>query len=99
MVPSLFHVPKPAGTLAIVCGTACTISIFFSVYAEGSYVANATRRLSGDQKICDAPSVPGTRRAASESRARIHSALFPSRDEATNASAWPSGETAMNADD
>src|SRR3954462_12701790 len=38
-------------------------------------------------------------RATSESSERIHSPFLPSGDEATKASAWPSGDTAMNADE
>ena len=51
-------------------------------------------RLSGDQNGSLAPSVSGSSRAVSESRARIHSRGVPFVT-ATNATLWPSGEMAL----
>src|SRR5262249_10567851 len=58
---------------------------------------NARNRPSGDQNGC----VPRgtTLWASSESSDRSHRATVPSDAAATNASALPSGDTAMNADD
>src|SRR5688500_20381933 len=92
MTPSRFHVP-PVATEArqSVTGEPPSSPTFFNL----PLAKNPTKRLSGDQKGSDAPSVPSTGFASSPARERSHSwTWLPVA--AVKASHLPSGDNAMS---
>src|SRR5437016_4609872 len=90
IIPSRFQEPpNTAALLHTICGAPPDNSIFLSFPSA----EKQRERLSGDQKGQDAPSVPGSGEASSESSGRTHSRRFPS-ELATNARRRPSGDTA-----
>src|ERR1039457_6539042 len=92
MVPSRFQLP-PASFRPLSATTTAGppgASMDFSLPPA----KNPSVRLSADQNGSAAPSVPGKARAASESRERTQSMVFPLSSAAEKARARPSGESA-----
>src|SRR5262249_42741566 len=81
--------PRPAVTLVSTCGAPPAMSMRFSLPSA----KNPTDALSGDQNGYDAPSVPGSSCAATESNGRSQSWDLLSWD-AKNTRLRPSGEIA-----
>src|SRR5262245_39432775 len=90
MVPSRFHAPLPfdGPTSQITWGTPPEISIFLSL----DWAKNPIERLSGDQNIASAPSVPTKGRASKEPSARSQRSSLPSLVLRRKATYRPSGE-------
>jgi len=90
MVPSLFHAPEPTGLSVshTISGGPPATAIFFSLLLK----PNAMCRLSGDQMMLWAPSVPGSARASTLVRSRTQSRVVPSVPLALKATWRPSGD-------
>src|SRR5712691_4640602 len=92
MTPSRLHdPPRPFGASHNVCGGPPLTEIFFSFPSP----KNPTNWLSGDQNGKLAPVVPSSDAAFVESRARIHSCVWPEVSVAGKTSRRPSGEMAL----
>src|SRR5436309_4694866 len=92
MNPPRFHEPpRPFGASHNVWGGPPLTAIFFSFPSE----KNPTDWLSGDQNGKLAPLVPASTVAFVESRARIHSSVWPDVSVAGKTSRRPSGEMAL----
>src|SRR5262249_24369306 len=93
ITPSRLQVAPPGfGASPIICAGAAPPGAPTSTFFSLRVLQNPIKRLSGDQKGSNAPSVPVNGWALSESSRSIQSRRSPPGSDPVNARRWPSGE-------